>query len=146
MVYHMSGTNVSKGHTSIQVTMRFALIILCTLTLAKAAGPEVMPTPITRGSDYLQNCKFVEDQQSQQYYTVNIACMSWTSGFHNAAFAADIYHQQTQKPVFCSGDGATTGQVVHIILKYIKDHPELEHLSAGQLAYSAMTEAFGCKS
>lgn len=125
--------------------MKIALILIFALTFAKAAGTEVVPTPILTGSDYLQNCKFVEDQQTSEYFAVNVSCMAWTSGFHSGAFAADVYHRVAQRPVFCSGDQATVGQVVHITLKYIKDHPELEHLSAGQLAYSALTGAFGCK-
>jgi hypothetical protein len=36
--------------------------------------------------------------------------------------------------------------VVHIILKFIKDHPEVEHENATTLAYKALVQAFGCKS
>ena len=56
-----------------------------------------------------------------------------------------MFITESHRGLSCSGDQATAGQVVHITLKYIKDHPELEHLPAGQLAYSALTGAFGCK-
>jgi len=117
------------------------------LLSAAAMNPQEAPTVINSGSDYLQNCKFVEDQTNSMYTVVNFVCLSWTAGFFQGAMAGDYYQRvDTHRSIFCGTTEVTTGQMIHVILKYIKDHAEEEHQSAGALAYLAMIQAFGCKS
>ena len=45
---------------------------------------------------------------------------------------------------FCAPAGVTVGQEQRIVLKYIKDHPEREHLLTSALVFRALSEAFPC--
>ena len=45
---------------------------------------------------------------------------------------------------YCAPKGATNGQLVKIVTKYLNDHPEHLHLSAHSIVQQALLEAFPC--
>jgi hypothetical protein len=53
---------------------------------------------------------------------------------------AFVYDEKT-----CPPDGITVRQVEDLIVKYLRDHPELRHHSAPSLARTALQQAFPCK-
>jgi len=45
---------------------------------------------------------------------------------------------------FCWPDGSSIRQAIHVIRKFIADHPEMEHLPTTVIAFRALSEAFPC--
>ena len=45
----------------------------------------------------------------------------------------------------CIPDGVATGQIMVVVRKYLKDHPEELHLSAATLVIEAIHTAWPCK-
>ena len=48
------------------------------------------------------------------------------------------------EPYFCKPKGATSGQLIKVVTKWLNEHPEHLHLVASSLAANAMNEAFPC--
>ncbi|MFM7273629.1 MAG: Rap1a/Tai family immunity protein [Gammaproteobacteria bacterium] len=46
----------------------------------------------------------------------------------------------------CIPEGATKGQLVDVVLKYLGDNPDRRHLDAGALVPEALNRAFPCAS
>ena len=46
---------------------------------------------------------------------------------------------------FCLPSEATRGQVIDLVLAYLRDHPELRHYTAWSLTAAALSLAFPCK-
>ncbi|PYY69969.1 hypothetical protein CRX42_13770 [Pseudomonas jessenii] len=46
---------------------------------------------------------------------------------------------------FCTPKDITNGQVVRIVVKYLKDNPKLLHKSRGALVWLALNDAYPCK-
>jgi hypothetical protein len=44
----------------------------------------------------------------------------------------------------CTPYGVTNGQLIRIVLKYLKDHPELLHRDDTSLIHEALQKAFPC--
>ena len=58
----------------------------------------------------------------------------------------DFYVSNTQKGriLFCTPDGVTSGQAARLVVKYLRDHPELLHEDEFVLAVWALNVAFPC--
>ena len=67
------------------------------------------------------------------------ACTGFLEGFQNLD-GAEI---SVKDSVFTVGfvNGVTLGQIARVFVKYIADHPELEHKLAGVTLFDAMFEA-----
>jgi hypothetical protein len=46
---------------------------------------------------------------------------------------------------FCPPAGVQENQMVHVVAKYIDQHPEVTHMRLAELAYLALKEAWPCK-
>jgi len=49
------------------------------------------------------------------------------------------------EPRWCSPEGVTQVQLMHILIKHLKEHPEQLHQHAGGLTVNAFIEAFSCE-
>lgn len=73
-------------------------------------------------------------------------CVGWIAGLTNGMHVAEAMHRISENNViFCAPVGNSYGQMIHIIKKFIADHPEKEHLSTGIIAGAALADAFPCK-
>src|SRR6266478_6443637 len=73
-------------------------------------------------------------------------CVGWIAGLTNGMHVAEAMHRMGENNVlFCAPVGNSYGQMIHIIKKFIADHPEKEHLSTGIIAGAALADAFPCK-
>jgi hypothetical protein len=99
------------------------------------------------GNSFLQRCsiidKFYAGNAEKGTYDeiVNFSwCNGWVEGFVDGtqaeATAAGRCQLDTEK--------VEVGQVVRIILKYVRDHPETAHKDMRTLAQSALTKALPC--
>jgi hypothetical protein len=46
---------------------------------------------------------------------------------------------------FCIDQRVTNGQLIDVVNKFLKDHPELLHLSAAMLVHGALAHSFPCE-
>lgn len=63
-------------------------------------------------------------------------------------FGATIAEAKTGRKapeLFCRPDDIENGQLVRIVVKYIRDAPEFAHLPAPSLIINAMRKAYPCK-
>jgi hypothetical protein len=60
--------------------------------------------------------------------------------------AGDENHTATKKRYVCIPDGASLGQNVRVVVKWMKEHPKDLHRRAALLIYVALLEAYPCPS
>jgi hypothetical protein len=114
--------------------------ILFTLLLAIPAGSNPQQPPdIGSTHGYLDLCKFIDGgaKTTADYMDWGF-CDGWTRGYVEAMML------QSHPPA-CPPQTSTTDQGVHIIMKYIKDHPEQMHLPTPIIAMRAFKSAFPCE-
>lgn len=80
------------------------------------------------------------------------ACKLWVDGFMNglltglaAATPGEGEFDLRKNGVVCLTESATQGQLLPLILKYIKDHPSDQDDPTAALALAALQQAFPCK-
>ena len=86
------------------------------------------------GNDLLQEC----ESDSAAAYNI---CAGYIMGIHD--FREEVARQR-EKKTFCAPKGATSGQLVKVVTKYLSDHPEDLHTAASGLVFIAQSEAFPC--
>lgn len=122
------------------------VIMLPVVTLGQSAGEALQES----GNAFVRRCSVVEKERDltavDQAY--QMTCSAYVSGFvQGAVFAADFVRSRADRkgpPVYCQIEGVEAGQLVKIVLKYIREHPETAHLPAGILAGRAFQKAFPC--
>lgn len=57
--------------------------------------------------------------------------------------AANMEDKRSLK--FCVDQRVTNGQLIDVVNKFLKDHPEILHLSAAMLIQGALAHSFPCK-
>lgn len=100
------------------------------------------------GSQLLDDCsvaiKKTSDMQGLDYQKA-AWCMGFLYGF-TSANTAYVALEQTDEPLFCAPEsGASVDQYSRVVVKYLEEHPEKLHMSAGPLALMALRDAFPCK-
>ena len=70
-------------------------------------------------------------------------CAGYVAGVSDAVrwVAFDTNSAQS----FCSGRGVNSTQVQDIVIKYLKEHPEVRQYSAPSMIYPALIAAFPCQ-
>jgi hypothetical protein len=105
------------------------------------------------GNKLLDQCELEESAHSGQLSPHDqweaAHCLGYVAGAFDAIIMRDAAY-----PVFCPGkvrkaicipkDGPSTGQVIRIVLKFLKDHPERLHERADLLIDDALRQAFPC--
>jgi Ssp1 endopeptidase immunity protein Rap1a len=114
---------------------------------SKPVSSDLPDIDTTRG--FLEMCAAVDKNptdQSQVELFRSSYCLGWMAGLSNGIHVAEAMHRMTEPNViFCPPTGNSYGQMVHIVKKFIAVHPEMEHLSTGTIAGTALAEAFPCK-
>jgi hypothetical protein len=100
------------------------------------------------GTEFLLLCSTVDDilVPNEVALKNNAFCFGWASGVFDA-ISVETSLRQASKPTGlppCQQQEITNIQVVHIIKKYITDHPETENLPTAFLATQAVKTAFPC--
>lgn len=137
--------------------MRFAALpLFLTLVLftapagsgSKQAVSSNLPD-IDTSRGFLEMCAAVDkklDTYSQEDIFHRGYCSGWMAGLTNGIHVAEAMHRVSEKNlIFCPPTGNSYGQMIHIIKKFIVDHPDQEHLPMGIIAGAALAEAFPCK-
>lgn len=133
--------------------MRIVLPLLVLMFLAPTGGgntPVSSDLPdIDTARGFLEMCAAIDKKPTDlsQFELFRTGyCIGWTAGLTNGMHVAEAVHRVGEKDViFCPPEGNSYGQIIHIVKKFIADHPEKEHLTTGIIAAAALAEAFPCK-
>jgi len=112
---------------------KFVVAILLALTMPVSA----QETSVQRSaSEMLSGCKgFLDDNITGVSMFYKGRCVGFLAGLVYGVGGED----------FCLPKGATTGQAVAVVVKYIEARPERMHESFGRLALEALAAAWPCK-
>jgi hypothetical protein len=114
--------------------MRYLPFVILVLALAIAVPAHAQLQDITRatGNDLYPLCQSTDKE--------DIAfCHGYILGFVHGLIALGSEERRESLSI---PSGITGQQVVDIIVKYLKNHPEFRHLHADVLIFSALLDAF----
>ena len=139
--------------------LRLAIVstVLLGLTPAHAAAQENTDVPASiTGVGLLEDCREAAKGSGDRSidYAKSGQCLAFINGFVQgiifgeanarrywplkATPAADLRH------IYCQPEGATLGQFVLVVVKFLSDHPERLHEYQATLVASALQAAFQC--
>jgi hypothetical protein len=73
-------------------------------------------------------------------------CLGWMKGLTEGIKVAELKDRVDEKyRIFCPPVESSTAQNVHVVKKFIADHPEKEHVLTVVIAATALGDAFPCK-
>jgi hypothetical protein len=82
----------------------------------------------------------------EQYPWKVTACRAYLSGITDLHVVVTLARPgREMKPIFCTPEGVTIEQVVLVVAKHLRDHPEELHYQAVALVVGALVDAFPCK-
>jgi len=105
------------------------------------------------GNEVLDRCKTyirtIDNAQavSQSDYVDGGFCVGYVTGVIDDHFMWQVNEGSPTDPTkhFCMPDGATPGQAVRVVVKWLEDHPARLHERAIGLVLSALRESFTCR-
>lgn len=74
--------------------------------------------------------------------TVTDMCVFYTAGVWHGAISMGAFIPGKQ--FFCFPEKSTMGQMLQVGLKYMREHPEMQHLRASELLVLSWATAFPC--
>jgi hypothetical protein len=94
-------------------------------------------------ADLLKESKPLPSQAQQ---TRAIQCLGYVVGFKDAIYMRQIYDEKNDiKPTICLPyNSLNNAQAARIVVKYLKEHPELQGRPQEALVFSAFYYAFPC--
>jgi hypothetical protein len=129
-----------------------SLLLLCssaTVSSQDSSAQTSREFPSTSGNAFLRICPVVDKDRMTHEDVVNaVECVSYIEGFvsgvqQEVAFA-HVVGKIKPPTLFCHTEVAENGQLVRVVLKYIRNHPEEAHKDTAFLAAEALREAFPC--
>jgi Rap1a immunity proteins len=121
------------------------VMVLAMLLSLIARAQSATETLQESGNAFLRQCSAVEKDRDLNTADKahQMSCAAYVSGFaEGVAFASDSLQPKT--PVYCPSEGIEAGQLVRIVLKYIRDYPEAAHLRTVTLVGRSFKKAFPC--
>ena len=131
------------------------LIALLFLLLNTPLFAQTEETLETSGNAFLSRCSVVEKEKSKRFGTDLsniIACAEYVRGFTTGVQAEQLYAQgKTDGKVvipapFCLPSDIPNGQIICVVLKSIRDNPEMSHQPTAIFIMGALKNAFPCSS
>ena len=123
-------------------------VLVCTLTGTLHAAVD---TPGESGNAFLRMCSVIDKDdagKTGREKMQEVACVGYINGVGDGVEAsitfAQVQNSSVRKP-YCLPSDAENGQLVRIVLKYVKGHPELAHMPTAGLVMLALQEAFPCR-
>ncbi|MGD1080463.1 MAG: Rap1a/Tai family immunity protein [Candidatus Sulfotelmatobacter sp.] len=125
--------------------MRYLLLAcLLPLALVASANSEEDYNFTSSGNDFLRLCDVNEEHAT----TMTGACRGYVAGvidgFDGAFILGQTSRHEPPKGLFCTPAESTLGQKYRVVVKFMKDHPEKDHLPASALILEAILGAFPC--
>jgi hypothetical protein len=130
--------------------MKNLWLVVAVLTCSSFSFAQKGDAPDASGNAFLRLCSAVdkEDKTSTEWTWV-MACTGFVSGFTSGVtfgteYAADKAGRKIPL-LFCRPVEVENGQIIRILLKYIRDHPEDAHQPTSFLLINALRKALPCK-
>jgi hypothetical protein len=125
--------------------MKATLLVLVLSTLATASDKGWSNQT---GNDLLPVCSVAVDLLDKKDVNRNDAndgleCLQYVSGFLDGYSVASTVEKG--KPFICFPKDSNTGQMVRVVAKWLRDHPEKLNLAASDCVFEALGEAYMCK-
>lgn len=104
---------------------------------------------LTTGNAFLRTCSIVEKETLTDLESLTmIHCLVHVDGFVNGVeteqrFAEAYMHQEVPLP-FCVPESVELGQMIRIVLKYIRDNPAEANKYTAVLITRALGKAYPC--
>lgn len=125
--------------------MSFLLLCCCLVV-----GFTTICSPQDPSSGYMDGNMLLEKCEADSPSSDNMECLGYVAGVMdtsgtmlNSLRAASV---NKVPPMYCLPTGGIQlGQAARVTLKWLKDHPEKQHLRGDLLVMMAMSEAFPCK-
>jgi hypothetical protein len=103
------------------------------------------------GNAFIRQCSVVEQERdlTTKDKAYQMVCAAYVSGYsEGAGFAVDHARSNGDSkapPLYCPNGEVEAGQLVKVVLKHIREHPETAHSRTYVLVGRALQEAFPCR-
>jgi Rap1a immunity proteins len=115
----------------LRIALMSAVVFLVPLHAHVQAGQWIMNT----GNDLLESCA---EPESSEYY---LSCAMFLKGVVDMHIVTTSY---SRHPFYCLPHEVTHGQLIRVVMKYLKEHPKDLHSFAAWLVAAALTDAYPC--
>jgi hypothetical protein len=128
-------------------SLSLILIVLCVPLFGSSQTGETLDTS---GNAFVRLCSAIEKEDTTNSDINHLmACIGYVSGFvsgvdFGAGFAEDQAGKKVRRP-FCRPVEVENGQLIRVVLKYVRDNPEKAHQPTSWLLMNAFGKAFPCK-
>lgn len=113
-------------------------LLIASVILGSQALPSVAHSTFTSGNELYEQCTV--EKGTNLYFTKMAECRGYVMGFVD--LMEDM--QTVNKMSSCLPVGATAGQIVDVVVKYLREHPELRALPGSTMVFLSLKSAFGC--
>ena len=127
------------------------LIALLFTVLAVPLSAQNQEFPWDSGNAFVRVCSVLDKDTWAALENINVvSCTAYVSGVvdgvnYEQSFAEHVTTRKPPKP-YCVPEPIENGQEIRIVLKYIRDKPEIAHLPTAPLIMSALSKAYPCPS
>jgi hypothetical protein len=130
-----------------------ALLLLGVPLFAQDQSAQVKENPRTSGNAFVRVCSAIENEKKLNDHEFGqlMDCLGYVSGFTDGVEHEVLYTNVNAKTPtqgaavpFCIPDDVEDGQLVRVVLKYIRDNPAEAHKRTPLLIMRAFGKAYPC--
>jgi hypothetical protein len=123
---------------------RLVVLIMFIFMIVSSTICEESPTSLATGNDYLTDCSVERPKDTVMQFAAYGHCMGYVQGFIDAMALSNSLHPG--QPFFCfPTSGIRVEQMMRVIEKYLRDHPNELHMPLGAEVGLALAKGFPCK-
>jgi hypothetical protein len=115
------------------------MVFLAVVALNGSQGGSTADNLIDSGNGFLSACDSSDTSGNPLQKGL---CLGYVSGVTDGISLAE---KLTHKPSSCLPATVTNGQVLDIVVTFVRDHPELRHWQTRWLIQRSLLEAFPCQ-
>jgi hypothetical protein len=107
-------------------------------------------SPQDSGNAFVRLCSVVDDTKhlSGEEFGNLAGCIGYIDGFTEGVGMEGLYASAKDKNIasvpFCIPEGAEAGQLIRVVLKYIRNNPELAHEHTAVIIVKSLGKAYPC--
>lgn len=120
--------------------------LMMAIVLAGMLGSGAVMAKGADGNELLTQCqsyiKLIDDEKN--YSSVNAgACGGFVQGVDSTVqFYSEVLKKDEK---YCTPDGVTNTQIVRVVVKFLKDNPQILNKNKTSLVWMALMDAYPCK-
>jgi len=140
-----------------RISLVCIVIIICICSYKSAYSDEQVPN----GTDLLVDCSLAFDM-IQDGYVANLIkeakplpseaqqkkamqCLSYVIGFRDALLVSQIFQEKNAMPASVCLNDLNNQEALRVVLKYVRDNPQLLSRPQSALVFNAFFYAFPCR-